>query len=578
MSTKKKKYILREMLLQANFILINLFISKYFLYLVFFNFLDLRKVPDVMTQKLNLDITKTIVSTPMKVSIDMEGNKEENKLTNISSPVTDKSETSMPSNLQFQINPIKPESTSNKISQANNIYSKHVLSTVQEEKKPFLNENEKRLEEFLQADKFYLPQIKDSTQYTQSNQYQHEYQNITSPYNLLSNMQHEVTNNISKILYHNDKYKIKLKNIFKFNIIENMLKRTFYNKWKSNILISKKHETILKKLRTNRLYRLLYSFKENCDDRKWNKYYIREVIKSKLGVLYYDGFNENQFKRIDKNKFYSYKDIKNNLCCKLEEEILLSAKTTNTLEKKPLFHHLKILIITEKNILLQTKILDHLLNFTDENIEIEQGEYFINLIDKNNFTLNSQPISIFFNILLLDKIEINDYILTNLNSIEKYAYCLVYLDYRNFSSIENLMTILDYQIKYIKKDILLLNFFEHSFNSLDIEEYNNNINLLEERYKCQITKNTIFYQENAEVFYSDVLEYYNNSEFFSVFDEYIKIQNFIPYEIVKIDFYISHIKFYHYIFKYLNRKKSFVSDFRDEINYPQWTKFFIHVI
>jgi hypothetical protein len=332
-----------------------------------------------------------------------------------------------------------------------------------------------------------------------------------------------------------------------------------------------------------KIFKLIKRYVENV---LLNRYYIRELIKMKLDKISINNFLSHDAVYIDKKKFFNYVDLRNMLIHKFIEE----NKNSISLEQnKNTINHLKINIYTQKNLLYSTSILQNLFNLDkneiEENqIEIEEGKCFINISEKNRLEPNTQKyFSIFINIVLIDQLDIDEiprFIKENLRSIDKFSLGLIFIDYSNCELIEKIMTILDYANMKIKKEFHLIKYFK--MNKLTAEDLDNISEIMKQfksNYSIINTQDDYFFFPKADFtsYYSDLVEYYNNREFFTLFENEIKIQKLNVY-VISVEEYLKKTKLIPLLLKQYSKRKLFLNSVSGyELSDPTWIKFFLDV-
>jgi len=332
-----------------------------------------------------------------------------------------------------------------------------------------------------------------------------------------------------------------------------------------------------------KIFKLIRRYVENV---LLNRYYIRELIKMKLDKISINNFLTYDAVYIDKKKFFNYVDLRNMLIHKFIEE----NKNLISLEQnKNTINHLKINIYTQKNLLFSTSILQNLFNIDkkeiEENqIEIEEGKCFINISEKNRLELNTgKYFSIFINLVLIDQLDIDEipgFIKENLRGIDKFSLGLIFIDYSNCELMEKLMIILDYANMKSKKEFHLIKYFK--MNKLTAEEFDNileNIKLFKSNYSIISTQDDYFFFPKADFtsYYSDLIEYYNNREFFTLFENEIKIQS-LNINVTSVGDYLKKTKLIPLMLKQYSKRKWFLDSVSGyELSDPTWIKFFLDV-
>jgi hypothetical protein len=382
--------------------------------------------------------------------------------------------------------------------------------------------------------------------------------------------------------------KYTLEKLEKFSKINEILiksdRKYIYEILKTNIEQDKHLGVLLEIFKDHKKRKVFDSFINVCENIKWNRYYIRELIKMKMGIIDINKALQYEDQNIIQRKnFFNYDDLKKNLVKKLIEKEQRGGELIITQN----LYHLKIIIFTQKSIFTSTKILQNLffpqIYLDLSNVQVEEGPYFINFSDINNFDENlKSKFSIFINVIFMDQIEdMPQYINENFESLNKFSYGLVYMDYRDINLLKKLTLLLDYATRDASyKDILLVNYYKLSFNTLDREDMQNNILLLEEKYqnklRCLPSDSMFFPLREYSSFFNDLLEFFNNQEIFYIFDREIEIQKFENFKTISVYDYVKKLKFSDMILDYEFSKINFVSNY-DHVTEINWIRFFTHV-
>lgn len=388
---------------------------------------------------------------------------------------------------------------------------------------------------------------------------------------------------------HINKYTSEKLEKFSNKIMERMIKsgqKLFYETLQSNIEHEKHLEVLLLNFRNYKKRKLFVSFINFCEDIKWNRYYIQELIKMKMGIIDINrAFEYKDQNIIQRKNFFNYNDLKKSLVKKLLEKEQRTEEISHISAQN--LYHLKICLFTHKSMFASTKILQNLFfpqNYCDfSNVKIDEGENFIKFSDINNYDQNlNSNFSIFINVFFIDQIEdMAVFINENFESLNKFSYGLIYMDYRDMNILKKLTLLLDYATRDIpNKDILLINYYKLSFNTLDRDDIKNNISLLKEMYPNCLrflpSDNMLFPLSEYSSFFNYLLEFFNNQEIFSIFEREIEIQKFENFKSISVYDYVKKLKISEMILKYEYSKKNFVS-YYDKVTELNWIRFFTHV-
>lgn len=388
---------------------------------------------------------------------------------------------------------------------------------------------------------------------------------------------------------HINKYTSEKLENFSNKIKEMMIKsgqKLFYESLQLNIEHEKHLEVLLLNFKNYKKRKLFVSFINFCEDIKWNRYYIQELIKMKMGIIDINrAFEYKDQNIIQRKNFFNYDDLKKSLVKKLLEKEQRTEEISHISAQN--LYHLKICLFTHKSMFASTKILQNLFfpqNYCDfSNVKIDEGENFINFSDINNYDQNlNSYFSIFINVFFIDQIEdMAVFINENFESLNKFSYGLIYMDYRDMNILKKLTLLLDYATRDIpNKDILLINYYKLSFNTLDRDDIKNNISLLKEMYpnclRCLPSDNMLFPLSEYSSFFNCLLEFFNNQEFFNIFEREIEIQKFENFKTISVYDYVKKLKISDMILKYEYSKMNFVS-YYDKVTELNWIRFFTHV-
>lgn len=323
------------------------------------------------------------------------------------------------------------------------------------------------------------------------------------------------------------------------------------------------NEKKIKFARENHLRRVLIFFFKECIDLKWNRIYINELIKHKMNVK----SNPVRFEVMEKLAIFNYDDFKKVLIGKINENEITEENNT---------YFMKLNIFTERKLFLSTKLFYNLFSNITSNLSLKEEKGLLTISDC--FKINQTNFNIFISVYFIDEIDdLSTFITMNIESLNKFSYGLILMDYQNLPLLQNLALLIDYSIHYTtNKQLLILNYNKMNSNIFDYQEIKSSINTLEEKYKCKTTNYYFLPICKSNIYSNDYFEYYNNSEFFSIFENALNLQKKINFQTVSIYEYYNKLNFSRKIMSILETKKSFVSQYY-EISDPKWITFFVCV-
>ena len=321
-------------------------------------------------------------------------------------------------------------------------------------------------------------------------------------------------------------------------------------------LISEKmkvKEKIIKKLRIRKKILIFTELKKNYINSKYNKEYVKELMKFNMNITSLD-YQENYYLTNGNNKYvitnfalYSYDELK----CILFDKYInnfnsskdKSFNNNNTQNVKHI-HYLQVNFYTTKNMLYGTQMLNNL----NINQNIIKQQYSKNnnenveeiTICENDIVYQNNHFSLFIKFILIDQINsLEEYIFHNQDSINKYIYGIIYIDFINNINdliIGKLYALLDISLGNIlkKKFIFILPYHNNEISCNDVNLIQSEFIKIYSKYQINgydndsINKN-IFYLGNISDFplcYSKALHYHNNKTLYDIFNTHLSFDSF----------------------------------------------------
>jgi hypothetical protein len=329
-------------------------------------------------------------------------------------------------------------------------------------------------------------------------------------------------------------------------LFNNYLLKVYSNRLNLASKMKLYYDDILYRVNMCKKYKILYILKNQVVQRKSNQDLIRELVKRRRP----DDVAVPTFK----TKFYTYHNLRD----------LLISKNPDI----DGINHMKIVIYTQKKIFHSTHILQTLFeDLVDNNLLVEEDDKMLNIYDKNyKYIINGKDkiVTLIFSLIFIDKIDnIANFIHDHQNSLNKFTYGIIMINFTKLDIINKLFILLDYSLPEYKEFILI----NHHCKGQDQTE------LFKKRYNI---KNTHFFYKKKDdnTYMHNMIEYYNNCEFLKIFESDCHIQTFMRGEYVQVNHYFSQLNLD--IVNLIFKKELYASSNKN-ITQMRWIKWFIKV-